>query len=177
VLLSLPLCSGALLVAWVFRLKAMSMTCFWSTLVALSGWSSDAQNYKFGIVRIDLCYTDWPLSKTIVIVLYDKLALSEGIFATLCNKISVVWDNLCYIMTYTIKLARLNLNINWANISTNSELCFDLRTCNSNKIEYVIALAEIKPKLLLWIRKTQSRLNIYKTCSSDRSLPFRELQP
>jgi len=121
----------------------------WSTLVALSGWSSDAQNYKFGIVRIDLCYTDWPLSKTIVIVLYDKLALSEGIFATLCNKISVVWDNLCYIMTYTIKLARLNLNINWANISTNSELCFDLRTCNSNKIEYVIALAEIKPKLLL----------------------------
>jgi len=50
---------------------------------------------------------------------------------------------------YAIKLARVNLNINWANTSTNTGWCFNLRTCNRNKTEYVIALAEIEPKLLL----------------------------
>jgi len=57
---------------------------FWSTLVALSGWSSDAQNYEFGIVRIELCHK---LALANVIVWNNKLALFEGTSANQCNKI------------------------------------------------------------------------------------------
>jgi len=75
VLLILTLVLGSSqLAAWVLRLETMSMTCFWSTLVALSGWSSAAQNYKFGIVQIDLCHTDWYCQRQSLLSYMTKLA-------------------------------------------------------------------------------------------------------
>jgi len=40
------------------------------------------------------CHTDWLCQKTIVVVLYDKLALSEGTPVTLYDKICIVRGNL-----------------------------------------------------------------------------------
>jgi len=109
-----------------------------------------------------------------------KLALSEGTSVTLYDKTGIVRGNLrrpicqnwhCLRWTllhydtqqYAMKLAHLNLIINWANVLINTGQCFDSRTCIRNKIEYVIALAEIKPKFLLWICKTSVTIK-HTTC-------------
>jgi len=94
--------------AWVFRLKTMSMTCFWSTQVALSGVISVTQldfvkgnrcclARQSGIVRSDLCHADWLCQRQSLLSCMTnwhcprksllpcvtKLALSEMIFVTL----------------------------------------------------------------------------------------------
>jgi len=59
---------------------------FWSTLVALSGWSSEAQNYKFGFVQIDLCHTDWYCQRQLLLSCVTNWHWSEE------TSVTLYWD-------------------------------------------------------------------------------------